>query len=50
VGVFYFTQPKLENCPTDTPRWLRQAFAAGLGSLVAMVPLYELTIPWWQAD
>jgi phytol kinase len=34
--AFYLTQPGLDDCPTDTPRWLRQAAAAGLGSLVAL--------------
>jgi phytol kinase len=52
VGVaaltFYFTQPSLHDCPTDTPRWLRQAGAAFLGSLVGLVPLpgWERTLSW----
>jgi phytol kinase len=37
--AFYATQPRLDDCPTDTPRWLRQAAAAGLGSLVGLVLL-----------
>jgi phytol kinase len=38
--AFYWTQPQLEDCPTDTPRWLRQAFDAALGSAFGLVPLY----------
>ena len=38
--AFYWTQPQLEDCPTDTPRWLRQALAAALGSAFGLVPLY----------
>lgn len=37
--AFYFTQPGLDDCPTDTPRWLRQRAAAALGSLAGLVPL-----------
>jgi phytol kinase len=40
AGGFYFTQPGIHDCPTDTPRWLRQAAHAALGSLVGLVPLY----------
>jgi phytol kinase len=40
--VFYFTQPGLDDCPLDTPRWLRQGCAAGLGSAVGVVPLCVL--------
>lgn len=36
---FYFAQPDLDDCPADTPRWLRQAAAAVLGSLVGLMPL-----------
>jgi phytol kinase len=32
--LFCGTQPGLDDCPTNTPRWLRQAAAAGLGSLL----------------
>jgi phytol kinase len=39
---FYFTQPQVRNCPLDTPRWLRQAANAALGSAVGLVPLYLL--------
>ncbi|HEY1377245.1 MAG TPA: hypothetical protein VGF55_10650 [Gemmataceae bacterium] len=37
--AFYLTQPGLDDCPTDTSRWLRQAAAAALGSLLGLVPL-----------
>jgi phytol kinase len=37
---FYFTQPEIHDCPTDTPRWLRQALHAALGSVVGLIPLY----------
>jgi phytol kinase len=37
---FYFTQPGIHDCPTDTPRWLRQAAHAALGSAVGLLPLY----------
>jgi phytol kinase len=36
---FYWTQPHIDNCPSDTPRWLRQAANAGLGSVLGLVPL-----------
>jgi phytol kinase len=39
---FYFTQPGIYDCPTDTPRWLRQASSAAIGSAVGLVPLYLL--------
>lgn len=42
--AFYATQPSLDNCPADGPRWWRQAGAAALGSLAALVPLYFWTI------
>jgi phytol kinase len=38
--VFSTTQPNLDDCATDTPRWIRQAGAAGLGSLLGLLPLY----------
>jgi hypothetical protein len=37
---FYATQPQVHNCPLDTPRWLRQAANAGLGSTVGLLPFY----------
>ena len=36
---FYWTQPHIDNCPADTPRWLRQAANAGLGSVLGLVPV-----------
>lgn len=42
AGVFYCTQPQVRDCPTDTPRWLRQATGGALGSVVGLVPLYWL--------
>jgi phytol kinase len=39
--AFYATQPGLHDCPTDVPRWLRQATHAGLGSVVGLVLLYS---------
>ena len=37
--IFWFIQPGLDDCPTDTPRWIRQALAGTVGSLVGLVPL-----------
>src|SRR5262245_47863763 len=37
---FYLTQPQVHDCPLDTPRWLRQAAHAGLGSAIGLVPFY----------
>ncbi len=37
---FYLTQPQIHDCPTDAPRWLRQAANAGIGSAIGLVPLY----------
>src|SRR5262249_24566048 len=28
--LFFTTQPGMNDCPTDTPRWLRQAAASAL--------------------
>ena len=39
---FYLTQPRIDDCPSDTPRWLRQGCSAGLGSVLGLVPLYLL--------
>src|SRR5262249_49982879 len=36
---FYYTQPGIYDCPTDTPRWFRQAANAALGSCVGFIPL-----------
>jgi phytol kinase len=38
--LFYTTQPSMSDCPTDTPRWLRQAGSSALGSAVGLLPLY----------
>jgi phytol kinase len=37
---FFVTQPHIHDCPLDTPRWLRQAAHAGLGSTVGLLPFY----------
>src|SRR5262249_43915369 len=37
---FYATQPQVRDCPADTPRWLRQAAHAGIGSALGLVPFY----------
>jgi len=34
--MFYFTQPGMEDCPTDTPRWVRQALVAGMCSALGV--------------
>jgi len=39
AGAFYATQPGIDDCPTDTPRWLRQAADAALGSALGFVLL-----------
>jgi phytol kinase len=38
--AFYATQPGIRDCPTDTPRWLRQAAHAALGSVVGQALFY----------
>jgi phytol kinase len=38
--AFYYLQPGIEDCPTDTERWLRQAAHAALGSVLGFVSLY----------
>jgi phytol kinase len=40
VTLFCLTQPDLSNCPTDAPRWLRQALGAAAGSALGLVALY----------
>ncbi len=37
---FYLTQPTVRDCPTNAPRWLRQAASGALGSAAGLVPLY----------
>jgi phytol kinase len=39
VLAFYWTQPGLDDCPSDTPRWLRQALCAWFVSLLGLLPL-----------
>lgn len=34
---FFSTQPGLDDCPTDTPRWLRQAMWAGVASMAGLL-------------
>jgi phytol kinase len=38
--VFHVTQPGLEDCATNAPRWLRQASSSALGSALGLLPLY----------
>jgi phytol kinase len=40
--VFYLTQPGMHDCPTNTPRWWRQATDAALGSVLGFVSLQML--------
>ena len=40
--AFYRTQPGETECPTDAPRWLRQAAHSALASTVGLVPCYLL--------
>jgi len=35
VFGFYFTQSGMDDCPSDTPRWLRQTMWAAVASLLA---------------
>jgi phytol kinase len=39
---FYLSQPCVRDCPTDNPRWFRQALHGAIGSVVGLVPLYLL--------
>jgi hypothetical protein len=36
VTAFWWIQPGMDDCPTNTPRWLRQALVAGLASLLGL--------------
>lgn len=36
---FFMTQPDLHDCPTDTPRWIRQALWAGVASVIGLLLL-----------
>jgi phytol kinase len=38
--AFYLAQPGMEDCPTDGPRWWRQAVASAVGSVVAVIALF----------
>lgn len=40
--AFYWTQPGIDDCPTDTPRWFRQATHAAVGSAIGLVSLYVI--------
>ena len=40
VLLFCLTQPNLCNCPTDVPRWLRQAAHVAAGSALGFMALY----------
>ncbi len=37
--AFYAWQPNMEDCPTDGPRWQRQALVGVLGSAIAAIPV-----------
>jgi phytol kinase len=39
AGLFFALQPRICDCPTDGPRWIRQAACAALGSLVGLAAL-----------
>lgn len=39
IGSFYIFQPSIEAYPVDLMRWLRQALAAGLSSVLPLAPL-----------
>jgi hypothetical protein len=39
VVGFYFTQPGMDDCPFDTPRWVRQTLWAALASALAALVL-----------
>jgi phytol kinase len=40
VVFFFGTQPALDNCPSDAPRWFRQAISSGLASVVGLASLH----------
>jgi len=40
--AFVAIEPRLEEYPTDAPRWLRQAGVAATASVLSLVPLYLL--------
>jgi hypothetical protein len=37
--AFNWSQPGMDDCPADTPRFLRQAADAALGSMVGLLSL-----------
>jgi phytol kinase len=37
---FLLLQPKINDCPTDAARWIRQGALAAFGSLIGLIPLY----------
>lgn len=37
TAVFYFSQPGMDDCPTDTARWWRQALVAGGASALGLM-------------
>src|SRR5258707_512900 len=39
VVGFYFTQPGMDDCPSDTPRWVRQVLWAAFASVLAALLL-----------
>jgi phytol kinase len=39
AAAFYWSQPGMDDCPADTPRFLRQATDAALGSIVGLLSL-----------
>lgn len=39
AAAFYRLQPGLDDCPTDTARWLRQGALGAAGSFVGLIPL-----------
>lgn len=38
--LFFFLQPNINDCPSDTARWWRQGSIAAIASLLGLVPLY----------
>jgi hypothetical protein len=37
VVGFYLTQPGMDDCPADTPRWMRQTLWAAVATVPAAV-------------
>ncbi len=38
--LFYHLQPRIDDCPIDRARWLRQAGIAALSSTLGLIPIY----------